>query len=187
MLSLVLVLCSAAPHAPGVQSFALLRGRLTFTAPAYWGAGGPTAAGSAEGVIFCIPNPASEGTPEAANVVVQVVSSSSPANLKAFSDSQLALLGQVASATVLLDSTAGGTIRIVARRSQQDATVFNLNDLFAVSGRTVVHCFIAIPNTERIPQEWYRQVAEEISGMLATIRLDGVFIFPDLRMRLIPR
>src|SRR2546425_13072639 len=70
---LLLALCSATPLATGSRPFALFNGRATFTAPRSWGAIQAPASDTLEEVLFCIPNPISEGTPDAANVLVQIL------------------------------------------------------------------------------------------------------------------
>jgi hypothetical protein len=186
IIRLLITLCSTTPNASGVRSFVLAHDRVTFTVPAYWGVAGPDVADSIEGILFCIPNPATEGTADAANVAVEIISSHQPLNLRSYSDAQLRKLARVAPVKVLVDSTWVGA-RIVARRSQQGPTLFSLNDLYAVNDTILVHCFVALPTTTRIPSDWYHRVASELDDVLASFKVDARVLFPDVHLRFAPR
>ena len=187
MLHLLVALCSATPQATGVRTFAMLAGRLAFDAPAYWGPAGPPSSDSLGTIIFCIPNAVIEGTGVAANVVVEAHVSGSPIDLKVSSDTQLAKLTAAFPVTVLLDSTRLGKFRIVARRSQERATVYNVNDIYAVSGNVLVHCMIALPSVRAISVDWYGRVIQELNRMLFSLTLHGRPLLPtDLRVNALP-
>src|SRR3989442_13784235 len=113
IIHLLLAICSATPLATGSQHFALFLGRVTFAAPRSWGAIQAPASDTLEEVLFCIPNPISEGTPDAANVLVQIRPAPKVPNFRAYTDSVYARNLGTFAAWVLMTKTIadlGGTI-----------------------------------------------------------------------------
>ena len=114
---LLLALCSATPLATGVRPFALFNGRATFTAPRSWGAIQAPASDTLEEVLFCIPNPISEGTPDAANVLVQIRPAPKVPNFRTYTDSLFAIVTAGEGHLVLTDTTDADHVRTIFWRT----------------------------------------------------------------------
>jgi len=178
---LLLALCSATPLATGVRPFALFNGRATFTAPRSWGAIQAPASDTLEEVLFCIPNPISEGTPDAANVLVQIRPAPKVPNFRTYTDSLFAIVTAGEGHLVLTDTTDADHVRTIFWRGQQGATPYGIADIFGVTRGLAIYVRTALPLLKRMPADWLPRVTRELNGFLGSFAVDGATLLPRIQ------
>jgi len=181
IIHLLLAICSATPLATGSQHFALFLGRVTFAAPRSWGAIQAPASDTLEEVLFCIPNPISEGTPDAANVLVQIRPAPKVPNFRAYTDSLFAIVTVGEAHLVLTDTTDADHVRTIFWRGQQGATPYAIADIFGVTQSLAVYIRTALPLLRRMPADWLPRVTKEVNGFLGSFAVDGAILLPRIQ------
>jgi hypothetical protein len=109
-------------------------------------------------MLFCIPNPVSEGTADAANVIVAMRPAPKITNFRAYTDSLFARVDGGA-VLVLTVTTEADHVRTIFWRGQQGATPYAIGDVFAVSGGLAIQIRSALPFLRVLPREWLPRVA----------------------------
>jgi len=147
--------------------------------PQSWAVTELPATDSLAAVLFCIPNPVSEGTADAANVLVAVRPAPKITNFRAYTDSQFVAGGVVQ--LVLTDTIEDDHIRTVFWRGQQGATPYAIADIFAVSGGLAIQIRSALPFLRGLPPDWLPRVTAQLSGLLASVKVDGTRLLPSIK------
>ena len=175
------VWCSATPLATGLHAFALFKGRVTFTAPQSWGVTEVPASDSFAAILFCIPNPVSEGTADAANVMLVVRPAPTITSFRAYTDSQFAQATGRDIQLILTDTTEGDRVRTIFWRGQQGTTPYGIGDIFAVRGGLAIQIRSALPFLRGLPPDWLPRVSAELNAFLASVKVDGARVLSSVK------
>ena len=175
------VWCSATPLATGSHAFALFKGRVTFAAPQSWGVTEVPASDSFAAILFCIPNPVSEGTADAANVMLVVRRAPTITSFRAYTDSQFAQATGRDIQLILTDTTEGDRVRTIFWRGQQGTTPYGIGDIFAVSGGLAIQIRSALPFLRGLPPDWLPRVSAELNGFLVSVKVDGARLLSSVK------
>jgi len=134
-----------------------------------------------EEVLFCIPNPISEGTPDAANVLVQIRPAPKIPNFHRYTDSLFAIVTTGEVHLVLTDTTDADHVRTIFWQGQQGATPYAIADIFGVTRRLAIYVRTALPLLKRMPADWLPRVTGELNGFLGSFVVDGVTLLPRIQ------
>jgi len=174
----LLVAVAAAAMSAEVTDWALMKGRLHFSAPVGWIELPRQTRETSDIVAFQIPNPADEGTSDSANVAVTANWSLAERSIERFSEGPLRSLREMPGTIVVNDVTSADGSRTVLSRGQQGSTPYLVIDTFGFGGGTHVWCRAAYPLLEGTSEKWNASVVRDYNTLVASITVDGKAVFP---------
>jgi hypothetical protein len=126
-------------------------------------------------VIFQIPNPADEGTPDSANALVTVAKWS---DVKSGGDILAAAINKGPGGMIVSDLTSDDGRRVILARRQQDKTPYLEGDLIRPVNGLMVLCTMSYPLLAKSTEDWNAAMLRDFKVMASSVRVDGVQVFP---------
>ena len=166
------------PAGDALRKLSALGRAVTFAVPAAWHVLYESDTGSVGQFVYHVRNGATDSVgDDRTNIIINVRRRMGSRTFAAYSDS---LLGGLIDSTMIVldDTTTGPAQRAVMWRGQIKSTPYVGFDDIAHSGDIWVSVRIALPLSERTPEEWTRRLSRQTERLLQTMRFGSKAAFP---------
>ena len=150
-------------------------GRASLVSPAGWVLLTVDGIESTATVVFQIKNPADEGTPDSANVKVDMLESFG--GVAVAGNEIVARLKKEPGTAVASDTTDDGGVRVILTRAQGESAPYVIIDVLVGRANLGVWCRAAYPLLDTTTREWHEAMLREFKKLVGSVHLDNEVVF----------